>query len=425
MTGPQPQGFLAPPASSGLLPQAPPPMGAGMGAAFQTLTAAPPESLAPPASQPAPAAQPKKAPIEFDQAISYVVKIKTRFAKQPETYKAFLEILHTYQKEQKTIKEVYEQVSTLFKHHADLLGEFSQFLPDGSPDSGGGLFGLGGKGKGKASLGMGAAPLKPMAQRPGMKPSNRAQEDADEERYWQKRKNARREAPGGGARDAQRSREAEFFTKCRQRMPKPLYLELLKCLNLFSFKILERSELLTLAHDLFKRSQPDLYQVFRSLLPGYAGGDNRALDDGGDDGRAARPPMADAAHYRELDFSAMKKHGTSYRILPDQYPMPACSGRGPLEQLVLNDAWVSVPTGTEDLNFKTMRKNQYEVRRPPAQYGSAIRARTPPFRTLATALSSYGDRPFLTWRPPSQYCRSRSSARRTNGSSSTRRSRPT
>ena len=251
-------------------------------------------------------------------------------------------------------------MSTLFKHHTDLLGEFSQFLPDGSPDSGGGLFGLGGKGKGKASLGMGAAPLKPMAQRPGMKPSNRAQEDADEERYWQKRKNARREAPGGGARDAQRSREAEFFTKCRQRMPKPLYLELLKCLNLFSFKILERSELLTLAHDLFKRSQPDLYQVFRSLLPGYAGGDNRALDDGGDDGRAARPPMADAAHYRELDFSAMRKHGTSYRILPDDYQKPTCSGRGPLEQLVLNDSWVSVASGSEDLNFKQMRKNQYE-----------------------------------------------------------------
>ena len=81
-----------------------------------------------------PAAQPKKAPIEFDQAINYVTKIKTRFAKQPETYKAFLEILHTYQKEQKTIKEVYEQVSTLFKNHTALIGEFSQFLPDGSPE---------------------------------------------------------------------------------------------------------------------------------------------------------------------------------------------------------------------------------------------------------------------------------------------------
>ena len=43
-----------------------------------------------------PPAQQKKAPIEFDQAINYVTKIKQRFAKQPETYKQFLEILHTY-----------------------------------------------------------------------------------------------------------------------------------------------------------------------------------------------------------------------------------------------------------------------------------------------------------------------------------------
>ena len=72
----------------------------------------------------------KRAPIEFDQAINYVTKIKTRFAKQPDTYKAFLEILHTYQKEHKTIKEVYAEVSVLFKDHRDLMVEFIEFLPD-------------------------------------------------------------------------------------------------------------------------------------------------------------------------------------------------------------------------------------------------------------------------------------------------------
>jgi histone deacetylase complex regulatory component SIN3 len=56
--------------------------------------------------------------------------VKTRFAKQPETFKAFLEILHTYDKKQKTIKEVYEKVSHLFLSHADLLSEFLRFLPD-------------------------------------------------------------------------------------------------------------------------------------------------------------------------------------------------------------------------------------------------------------------------------------------------------
>lgn len=44
--------------------------------------------------------------MEFNHAINYVNKIKTRFSQQPDIYKAFLEILHTYQKEQRTIKAV-------------------------------------------------------------------------------------------------------------------------------------------------------------------------------------------------------------------------------------------------------------------------------------------------------------------------------
>lgn len=68
--------------------------------------------------------------IEFNHAISYVNKIKTRFANQPDIYKQFLEILQTYQREQKPIGEVYEQVTQLFAKSPDLLNDFKQFLPD-------------------------------------------------------------------------------------------------------------------------------------------------------------------------------------------------------------------------------------------------------------------------------------------------------
>jgi histone deacetylase complex regulatory component SIN3 len=47
-----------------------------------------------------------KSPVEFNHAITYVNKIKSRFASQPDTYKKFLEILQTYQKDQKPIQEV-------------------------------------------------------------------------------------------------------------------------------------------------------------------------------------------------------------------------------------------------------------------------------------------------------------------------------
>lgn len=68
--------------------------------------------------------------MEFNHAISYVNKIKTRFANQPDIYKQFLEILQTYQREQKPIGEVYEQVTQLFSSSPDLLNDFKQFLPD-------------------------------------------------------------------------------------------------------------------------------------------------------------------------------------------------------------------------------------------------------------------------------------------------------
>lgn len=46
-------------------------------------------SASPPASE--------ASPVEFDSAISYVNKIKSRFLDHPEIYRSFLEILHTYQ----------------------------------------------------------------------------------------------------------------------------------------------------------------------------------------------------------------------------------------------------------------------------------------------------------------------------------------
>ncbi|CAE6387267.1 unnamed protein product [Rhizoctonia solani] len=68
--------------------------------------------------------------VEFNQAVNYVNKIKQRFASDPDTYKQFLEILQTYQKEQRPIAEVYQQVNVLFNNQRDLLEDFQHFLPD-------------------------------------------------------------------------------------------------------------------------------------------------------------------------------------------------------------------------------------------------------------------------------------------------------
>ncbi|KAF1812209.1 hypothetical protein P152DRAFT_28189 [Eremomyces bilateralis CBS 781.70] len=72
----------------------------------------------------------RRGPVEFNHAISYVNKIKNRFATQPDIYKQFLEILQTYQRESKPIQDVYAQVTKLFETAPDLLEDFKQFLPE-------------------------------------------------------------------------------------------------------------------------------------------------------------------------------------------------------------------------------------------------------------------------------------------------------
>ena len=55
---------------------------------------------------------------------------QNRFVQQPETYKQFLDILQTYQRESKPIQDVYAQVTQLFHTAPDLLEDFKQFLPE-------------------------------------------------------------------------------------------------------------------------------------------------------------------------------------------------------------------------------------------------------------------------------------------------------
>jgi paired amphipathic helix protein Sin3a len=75
------------------------PSGSGVGAAILGGLHNQPSALKGPPALPVPAP-------EFNHAIQYVNKIKNRFADDPDTYKQFLEILQTYQKEQRPIQDV-------------------------------------------------------------------------------------------------------------------------------------------------------------------------------------------------------------------------------------------------------------------------------------------------------------------------------
>ncbi|KAM3713716.1 hypothetical protein ACB098_01G279800 [Castanea mollissima] len=73
-------------------------------------------------------ALPQEKTVECQEAISFVNKIKIRFQNDEHVYKSFVEIWNKYWNEHKDIVEVYNEISSLFNGHPDLLDEFRRFL---------------------------------------------------------------------------------------------------------------------------------------------------------------------------------------------------------------------------------------------------------------------------------------------------------
>ncbi|KZO96357.1 hypothetical protein CALVIDRAFT_514676 [Calocera viscosa TUFC12733] len=82
-----------------------------------------------PPSAPPPAAA-ASAEVPINHAMNFVNEIKVRFSHEPDKYKAFLDILQTYQQRARPIAEVFQQVNELFDGQEDLIHEFQEFLPD-------------------------------------------------------------------------------------------------------------------------------------------------------------------------------------------------------------------------------------------------------------------------------------------------------
>ncbi len=320
----------------------------------------------------------KGQPVEFDHAITYVTKIKRRFADDAETYKRFLDILHTYQQEQKSIKEVLDEVSELFNHHSDLLREFTYFLPDAvrekakqeisriqqrqNEKKAKGTRGNITRAAAAAAANQNKAPMATTVTVP-----TRGGIGSSDQQY-QADKNAGPLAGNNVANGNQAQEPVEegisvnfaanniripllekrLFSRIKSALAsRELWAEFLKCLDLFALEIISRSDLISLLADILG-NHTELLEEFDRLLASRGATDNAVED------AWFSMPLT------EIDFSQSRRCTPSYRALPLSYPRPPCSERTPLCRSVLNDTWVSVPTGSEDFSFKNMRKNQYE-----------------------------------------------------------------
>ncbi|XP_046527425.1 paired amphipathic helix protein Sin3b isoform X3 [Equus quagga] len=290
--------------------------------------------------------------VEFNNAISYVNKIKTRFLDHPEIYRSFLEILHTYQKEQLSTKgrpfrgmseeEVFTEVANLFRGQEDLLSEFGQFLPEA-----------------KRSLFTGNGPCE----------VNSVQKSEHEKNLEHSKKRSRPSllrpvsAPAKkkmklrGTKDLSIAavgkygtlQEFSFFDKVRRVLKsQEVYENFLRCIALFNQELVSGSELLQLVSP-FLGKFPELFAQFKSFL--------------GVKELSFAPPMSDRSGdgiSREIDYASCKRIGSSYRALPKTYQQPKCSGRTAICKEVLNDTWVSFPSWSEDSTFVSSKKTPYE-----------------------------------------------------------------
>ncbi|KXH67828.1 histone deacetylase interacting [Colletotrichum salicis] len=345
----------------------------------------------------------RRGPVEFNHAISYVNKIKNRFQDKPEIYKQFLEILQTYQREQKPIQDVYAQVTTLFHTAPDLLEDFKQFLPESAGQGGKGTPGRPGDelppGPGPNQTpqptlsGQKMPPLGSFAPPSASKETNKKRPRNDKQTpvptppIVEAAVSASRAAPGAPppaaannkrtklshnkalASDApaveptltpilpeplgppasttSNSDEIAFFEKVKKYLSnKTSFNEFLKVCNLFSQSIIDRNTVFQKG-SVFFAANPELLGFWKAFLK-YEPHDEIV------DNRPA-PPSG------KVSLSNCRGYGPSYRLLPKRERLKPCSGRDELCNSVLNDDWASHPTwASEDSGFVAHRKNGFE-----------------------------------------------------------------
>ena len=336
----------------------------------------------------------RRGPVEFNHAISYVNKIKNRFQDRPEIYKQFLEILQTYQREQKPIQDVYAQVTTLFDAAPDLLEDFKQFLPETAGQANKAMPGRGDDGPGTASTpqpgmrdGLKMPPLGSFAPPASAGKDNKKRGRGDKQAVaaeialaeaaaasklaagnlnGSKRPKLSHARATGDASSIEPTltpvmpepypprpsatsnhEEIAFFERVKKFLSNRSSMnEFLKLCNLFSQNIIDRN---TLFHKgtQFIGSNPDLMSFWKS----FVGVDTQdvAIEN------QPAPPVD------KVSLSNCRGYGPSYRLLPKRERLKPCSGRDELCNSVLNDQWASHPTwASEDSGFVAHRKNQYE-----------------------------------------------------------------
>ncbi|XP_057774746.1 paired amphipathic helix protein Sin3-like 3 isoform X2 [Salvia miltiorrhiza] len=357
----------------------------------------------------------KKKPVEFDEAISFVTRIKTRFKGDDHVYRTFLDILNMCRKDNKSLTEVYKEVSLLFQGHPDLLVDFTHFLPDTSSapsvhyaHSGRNHILLGDDRGSPMTLTRPTHVEKFEKDKEKGEDGQKNEWEHDENLSHRRKSSLRDDCAINQFHRGMPEMESDFRDKVKDRLRDPDIDEKFSdCIRSFKSKIATAAQFRILVSSLLgthkdvteacedfvtyvernaSGSLRNNKQVVISLNHERDGGDHDWEDrekrkdydirerDRRDRGLASNtkdvigqkiPSYTSKEKFmskpiQDLDLSNCESCTPSYKLLPENFPIPSASCRTEIGAKVLNDRWVSVTSGSEDYSFKHMRKNQYE-----------------------------------------------------------------
>uniref|UniRef100_F6TJW6 Histone deacetylase interacting domain-containing protein n=1 Tax=Ciona intestinalis TaxID=7719 RepID=F6TJW6_CIOIN len=264
-------------------------------------------------------------PVEFNHAINYVNKIKNRFQGQPDIYKAFLEILHKYQKEQPSPST---KVDGIMNDHGSTVKKPPQSTSSSKPHRSG----------------------HQSSKRPSQ--TNTHGQGSKRPKSCSLKDVSLAEASKHGTLG-----EFAFFDKVRRALrSSDAYENFLRCLLLYNNEVVGRAEIVQLVQP-FLMKFPELFKWFKEFLGCK---DNPSIEMGDE---ISSPQPIKEKHEgiaMEIDYTTLKRLGSSYRALPSSFQQPTCTGRDDLCHEVLNDTWVSFPSWSEDSQFVTSKKTPFE-----------------------------------------------------------------
>ncbi|GJZ69507.1 paired amphipathic helix protein Sin3-like protein 3, partial [Tanacetum coccineum] len=327
-----------------------------------------------------------KKPLEYEDAILFVNKIKMRYQGQDHVYKYFLETLSEYRKENKSIKEIHQEVATLLNDQQDLLKEFTNFFP-GSSEAGSHHSGHSSNNYNSEKRATDShAECKSSVERPEPDHEKRSiMADKELSRHDEKETDTSEDTEirehHTDDKDCDETHTKQILDRTLEDSVAELFHQDLHgqmlCLREKVKERLSNSE----DYQAFLKcieqyctdniTRPQLQVQVNSLLGAYADlveEVNEFIDrsEKTSNGSVCKPTSLSikekylSKSIQELDLSDCECCTPSYRLLPDDYPIQSASQRTKIGNEVLNDHWVSVTSGSEDYSFKHMRKNQYE-----------------------------------------------------------------